>query len=111
MLGSRSRAARAARAASAVAFGMVVVLGAGLAGPSRGDAATLATLSPVAPLAGAPIALDQFQWFVGLTTDGHYLYAADRGRIVKLGTDPTRSIASFDAKAIAPFLVRTPHSQ
>jgi hypothetical protein len=111
MLGHPLRAGRIARAATAAALGAVVVLGAGLAGPTRGNAATLATAVPVQRVAGAPIALDQFQWFVGLTTDGRYLYAADRARIVKLDTDPTRAIASFDASTLAPFLIRTPRSQ
>jgi hypothetical protein len=109
--GRTARAGRAARTAAAAALGAIVVLGAGLAGPARGDAATLATAVPVQRIVGAPIALDQFQWFVGLTTDGRYLYAADRARIVKLDTDPTRAIASFDASALAPYLIKTPRSQ
>ncbi len=111
MLGLSLHADRGARTALAAMLATVVVLAAGAAGPARSDAAALATVHPVERVAGAPIALDQFQWFVGLTTDGHYLYAADRGRIVKLDTDPTRSIASFDASKLAPFLVRTPRSQ
>jgi hypothetical protein len=102
---------RVARATTVAALTAIVVLGAGLAGPARGDAAVLAKAVPVQRVAGAPIALDQFQWFVGLTTDGRYLYAADRARIVKLDTDPTRAIASFDASGLAPFLIHTPRSQ
>ncbi len=111
MPGHPMRAGRIARTAVAAALGAVIALSVGLAGPTRGDAATLAAAVPVQKVAGAPIALDQFQWFVGLTTDGRYLYAADRARIVKLDTDPTRAIASFDASALAPYLIRTPRSQ
>lgn len=111
MLGLPLHPGRGASAALVAALATVVVLAAGAAGPARSAAAILAKVRPVERVAGAPIALDQFQWFVGLTTDGHYLYAADRGRIVKLDTDPTRSIASFDASRLAPFLVRTPRSQ
>lgn len=102
---------RPTRAALAAAFATIVALGASLAGTSASDARALATMTQVERILGAPLAIDQFQWFVGLTTDGRYLYAADRARIVKLDTDPTRAIASWDASRVAPFLIRTPHSQ
>ena len=113
-VGHRARVAgsvrRPTRAALGAALATVVALGASLAWSAPSDARTAATVTPEARIQGALLAIDQFQWFVGLTSDGHSLYAADRGRIVKIDTDPTRAVASFDASAIAPFLVRTPHS-
>ena len=112
-VGQRARVAtmvrRPTRAALGAALATVIALGASLAGTPAG-AAALVPVTAIQRIQGAPLQIDQFQWFVGLTTDGRYLYAADRGRIVKIDTDPTRAIASFDASSIAPFLVRTPHS-
>jgi hypothetical protein len=114
-VGHRARVAlsvrRPTRTALGAALATVVALGASLAGTSSSDARSIATVTPEARIQGAPLALDQFQWFVGLTSDGHNLYAADRGRIVKIATGPARSVAAYDASALAPWLVRTPHSQ
>lgn len=111
MLGLTMRVARPTRTAAIAALGAIVVLSAGLAMPTTGQAGSLSAALPVRRVVGAPIGMDQFQWFVGLTTDGHYLYAADRGRIVKFETGPTRAIATFDASKLAPYLVTTPRSQ